>query len=211
MDSNEFPSNANTKPASASTEKKVEKVTTGTVGRRKTPLGKKFLETFIVGNTQSVAQYVVSDVIIPTLKDVITEIIQTTVERMLFGDRARPGRRPGTMGQSHTPYNRYAQSSSPNTWQSRGRPGVTTRTVTPTSGYEEIILATLPEANEVIDQMFTLCEKFNQVTLRDLHDLVGVESNFAQDRWGWTDIRGLRATRIREGYLIDLPKPIALD
>lgn len=210
MDPKQFPPNSNTKPVDPNEKPKVEKVTTGPVGRRKTPLGKKFLSTFIVGDTNSVFQYVLQDVIVPTMKDVITDIITTSIERMLYGEKARPGRGRSSSG-GHTAYNRYSQSSAPNTWANRGRPGASPSRPAFSADYEEIILGTLDEANEVIDRMFDLCERFNQVTVRDLHDLVGIQSNFAQDRWGWTDIRGLRPTHVRGGYLIDLPRPISLD
>lgn len=44
-------------------EKKVEKVVVGTVTRRKKPLSKRFSETFVGGDAQSVAAYVMNDVL----------------------------------------------------------------------------------------------------------------------------------------------------
>jgi hypothetical protein len=48
--------------------------------------------------------------------------------------------------------------------------------------------------------------QYEQATVNDLYELVGVSGNFTDENYGWTDIRGAGITRIRGGYLLDLPK-----
>ena len=73
--------------------------------------------------------------------------------------------------------------------------------------FDEIILDKRVEAEEVIDQMFLLLEKYDMVTVADLYDLVGIASNYTDEKWGWTDLRGAGASRVSGGYLLELPRP----
>ena len=73
--------------------------------------------------------------------------------------------------------------------------------------FQEIVLATRVEADEVIDRLFNIIQEFEQATVRDLYDLVGERASFTDEKYGWTNIRTADVRRIREGYLLDLPRP----
>jgi hypothetical protein len=66
-------------------------------------------------------------------------------------------------------------------------------------------------ANEVINCLVDLIQDYGQATVSDLYDLVGITGNFTDNKYGWTDLRSATATRIHEGYMLNLPKPIPLD
>ena len=59
--------------------------------------------------------------------------------------------------------------------------------------------------------LFTLIERYQSATVADLYELVGVQGSYTDDKWGWVDIRGAGITRVRNGYLLDLPRPQPLD
>ena len=77
--------------------------------------------------------------------------------------------------------------------------------------FDDIILATRHEAEEVVDRLFDLMSRYDQVTVSDLYDLVGISRPFTDEQFGWTDLRGAGVTRVRDGYLLDLPRPETLD
>lgn len=204
----------NSRAAKASEEeisepKKVNSVVTGEVTRRKKPLGKRFAETFIGGDISTVASYVVLQVLIPAAKDAMSDAVSQGIDRMLFGDRESPrsrsARSSGTNG--YVSYNRMAQGAA------KARSGLDEfrrperRTA---HDFDEIILATRAEADEVIERLFDLVGQYEQATVADLLELVGVTSNHVDHKWGWTDVRGAGVTKIRNGYLLDLPRPEAI-
>jgi len=41
--------------------------------------------------------------------------------------------------------------------------------------------------------------------------LVGLAATHTDNKWGWTDLSGAGVSRIRGGYLLDLPEPEPLD
>lgn len=217
MDNTEFPANSRNPKVGRVTkdEKVVEKVVTGTVARRKKPLSKRLAEVFVADDAQSVGSYILFDVLIPAAKDVIADVVSQSIERTLFGGARsasrRTGLRPGGSS-GHVSYNRYS-STPPWNRDRRDEPprGNISRKARGSHDFDEIILATRVEANEVIDRLFDLVSQYDQATVADLYELVGISGNFTDEKWGWTDIRGAGVTRISNGYLLDLPKPEPLD
>lgn len=203
----EFPSNshkANEGETAKPQDKKIDSVVTGDVLRRRKPLGKRFAETFIGGDAKSVWGYVMFEVLAPAAKDMFSDAVSQGVDRVLFGE-SRPGNRRGGRRREGSPngyvsYNRFSSNN-------REEPRNVSRRARATHDFDEIILATRVEAEEVIDRLFDVVGKYEVATVSDLYDLVGITSSYTDSKWGWTDIRGAGATRIRNGYLLDLPKP----
>ena len=201
------PPNAKPKPK-AKEEKKVEKVVVGTVTRRKKPLGKRFSETFVTGDAESVFAYVLNDVMIPAAKDMVADAFTQGVERMLFGDsrgRSRVSTSKPT-GSGYTSYNRM----SPAAKRPDPRQDISRR-ARATHNFDEIILDTRHEAQEVIDQLFSLVSEYDVATVADLYEMVGQTGDFIDEKWGWVDMRGAGVTRVKGGYLLDLPRPEPID
>jgi len=187
-------------------------VTLGKVVTRKKPLGRRFLDTFIAGDGHSVGHYVVFEILVPAFRDLIADVVSQGVEKMVYGDARsssrRTGARPGS-GSNYVSYNRYSSSSPP--WRGgdrreEPRPSLSNR-ARASHNFDEIILQTRPEALEVLDRMFDLVSRYGQVTVSELYDLVGLTGNFTDEKYGWTDLRGADAERVRDGYVLRLPKP----
>lgn len=193
-------------------KKKVERVVVGDVKRRKKPLGKRVVEVFIGGNANNVWSYVAFDVLIPAAKEMVSEAVSQGIERMLFGDSSsRRGGRSRGASPGYVSYNRFSNSTPP--WkrdEPRPQPSMSKRGRA-THNFDEIILATRVEAEEVIDRLFDLISRYETATVSDLYEMVGVSGDFTDEKWGWTDLRGADVTRIRGGYLLDLPRPEPLD
>lgn len=211
----DFPNNSHKAAEPEKVEdKKIEKVVEGAVVRRKKPLGKRFSETFLAGeDAHSAMGFVVLDVLVPAAKDAIADAVSQGIERMIYGEVRSSSRRGGSRTTSsygangRVAYNRF--SSSPD------RRDDGTRSISRKSrsshDFDEIILETRVEAQEVVDRLFDLVSQYEVATVADLYDLVGISGNYTDDKWGWTDIRGAGITRVRNGYLLDLPKPEPLN
>jgi hypothetical protein len=211
----EFPSNSKNsqthKPA-AVPEKVVEQVVTGEAASRKKPLGRRLREVFIGGDTKSVVSYVITDVLVPQAKDMFAEAVSSGFERLIYGD-SRPGRRYGgrpQTGPGPTNYTRYAvRGNNPIGRQDREdrRPTASART----QDIDDILLATRVEAETVVDRLYDLLRDYDSVTVADLHSLIGWSSSYTDQKWGWTDLQGTDVRRVRDGYVLILPKTISLD
>jgi hypothetical protein len=193
-------------------EKKVESVVTNDVEKRKKSLLKRFVNIFIGGDSRSVVHYVVMEVLVPQAKDMMTEAASQGFERLIYGD-SRPNRRGGLAGRppgGGTPYNRYAVRG--NNPIGRTTSEDHRRTAQPRSqNVDDILLATRVEAETVLDRLYDLLKEYECASVSDLYSLVGLSSSYTDQKWGWTDLHGSNVRRVREGYILELPKTVSLD
>lgn len=220
----EFPGNSLTgKPSTAKKapsgdapeEKKVEKVTTGSVNRRKKSVFRRMKESVTGGaDGATVLDYVLFDILIPAGKDLFLDATYAGLERKFYGEVRSVGRRGYNrgVGGGRMDYNRISTGSTLRS-DPRGRreePRMSRRARS-THNFDEIVLDSRVEANAVIDNLFELLSRYEVATVADLYDLVGEPSTFQDRKWGWDDLRGADSERVRDGYLLVLPRPVPLD
>lgn len=213
MSTSEFPGNSkNPKPASE--PRKIESVVTSQVVPKKKSLGKRFKEVFIGGNSRNVANYVIMDVLVPQAKDMIVEAAQQAFERMIYGEsrpssRNRYGTRPDRVP---TNYNRLSsRGNNPIGRSGREERGTAYVSVRSQNGIDDILLATRPEAELVLERMDDLLREYESASVADLYSLIDWSSSHTDHKWGWTDLTDARIDRVRDGYILNLPKPLPLD
>lgn len=207
MDASDFPSNNETSKKGVTGDKNIERVTSGEATRRKKSLRKQFSETFVAGDAKTAVRYVIFDVLLPAAKDMIVDAGSQGIEKLIFGDSRRRGSRSPQSGPTgYVSYNRYSMGDRPGSSQR-----VISRQARARHNFDEIILDQRTEAEEVIDRLFDLVSRYDSATVADLYELVGLSSNHTDHKWGWTDLHGAGVSRIRGGYLLDLPEPEPLD
>lgn len=216
VDMEEFPSNSREqKPVPEPKEEKVtRKVVTGDVIRRRKPLGSRMREMFLGDDTKGVVQYVVQDVLVPALKDMIAEAGSQGLERAIFGEsrgggRSTVGRSSSFGGSNHTNYRQYSSPAQPRREEkatnSRYR---ASRTM---NDFEEVILPSRVEAMKVLEELRKGIAQYEAVTVRALYELIGVEFHHVDEKFGWVDLSDAGFRRISSGYLLVLPRPEALE
>ena len=189
-------------------EKKVEKVVSGPVVRKKKTFGRKIADIFISEDVGDVKSYLIYDVLVPAVKENIADAVNGAIGMIFFGETSRRSSgRNSNRNNSKVNYGGYFNSGNdrrermPKSYreENQGR----TRT-------DDIIIASRAEAEQVLDEMFELLDTYRQVTVADFYDMLDISSEFTDHKYGWTDLRGARVVRVRNGYRIDLPREQAL-
>lgn len=181
-------------------EQRLEKITTGSVKTKKKSGMSKVANALISEDASNVKSYILMDVLIPSLKKAVSDIITNGIEILLYGE---------TSGKRRDRADKVSYGSYYN--KDRDRDGRDRYRIRSTYEYDDIILATRGEAERVIDRLEdSLCE-YGTVSVGDLYDLVGVTGSFTDYKYGWTDLRSARAERVRDGYLLRLPRALPLD
>ncbi|HEX4502749.1 MAG TPA: hypothetical protein VH187_16555 [Scandinavium sp.] len=188
--------------------KNIKRVTTEDPVRRRKPLRKQFQETFVAGDAKTASRYVIFDVLIPAAKDTIVEVLSQGIEKLIYGDsRRRTGSTPPASGPTGlVSYNRYAMQSRQTSPQR-----AMSRMARSRHDFDEVVLTSRTEAEEVIDRLFEVVSRYGSASVADLYELVGISGTHVDNKWGWTDLRGAGVSRVRGGYLLDLPEPQPLD
>lgn len=184
-------------------EKKVVKVVKGGVVKRKKSFGKRIVETFVGEDIDNVGQYIIHDVLVPATKNMLSDMVQGGIEMMLFGER-KGSRTKRDGNRSYVSYGNYYSD------KKDGRREVS-RTSKARHNFDDIVLSSRGEAEEVLSSLVDLVEDYQEASVADLYDLVGVASDFTDNKWGWTNLRSASVVRARDGYQLNLPRPIQLD
>lgn len=180
-------------------EKKVEQIVTGTVIRQKKTLGQKFSEAFLGDDTRSVGDYILHDVLIPAMKATLSDMVGGGIEMLLFGERRSRSTIYRDRDRSYVPYNKVSRSI-----RDDREPVRVNRS---RSDLDDIIIETRGEAEDVLSNLVDLIERYDVVSIADYYDMVGIESNFTDNKYGWTNLRDASVERVRRGYCIRLPRP----
>lgn len=206
----DYPPNSKTKGSDPPKKEPITRVTSADPVRRKKSLGKQFRETFVGGDAKTALHYVMFGVLLPAAKDALVEAGSAGIEKLIFGEtRKRGARNPATGATGYVSYNRMSTVSD--------RPPMPSRNIMTKRGrarhdFDEIVLDSRAEAEEVIDRLFDLVSRYDSATVADLYELCGLSSSHTDHKWGWTDLRGATVSRLRNsGYLLDLPEPEPLD
>ena len=181
-------------------EKKVEKVVKGTVVKKKNGV-RKFTDIFISEDVANVKSYVLMDVLVPAIKKAISDIVTDGIDMILYGGTG--GNRKRSTNSSYVSYRSYSdrKNDGPSD-SSSSRIGYS---------YDDIILNTRSEAEEVLLSMTDLLDRYGVVSVADLYDLVGVTGNYTDNRYGWTNIRNAEVVHVRDGYLLKFPRAKLID
>lgn len=192
----------------ASNERRVEKVVSGTVKTKKKSEARKFADVFITEDIHSVKTYVFSDVIVPAVVDLIEDIVVGGIRMVLRGDSSsRRDRRDRDRG--YTNYSRF--SSGRDDRRDRDRDRDRRRESGSRFDYEELVFETRGDAEAVRDELEEEIEKYGMVTVAALYDMADRTAPYTANRYGWTNIRHADIVRTRDGYIIRLPRAVAID
>lgn len=203
----EFKSNSHrAREEEVTDKKKVEKVIKGHVKTKKKSSGRKLAEVFIPEDVDSVKSHILFDVVVPALKDTFYDAVTSGLSMLLGGEGRSSARRgPGT--NSRESYSSYYKQNNRNSSTRTGTPANSSR-----YKYDDIVLESRGEAEEVLDVMIGLAEEYGMVSLADLYDAVGMSSNYTDNKYGWFDLHTASVVGNRSsGYVIKLPRISLLD
>jgi hypothetical protein len=188
--------------------KRVERVTSTAVRRKRQPLGKQFRQTFFNGDARMAAEYMVVNSIIPAAKEMMVDAVNAGLERLIYGENRH--RRSGGSGPlGYVAYNRMSQRGPEpprnQPQQAMSRPNRMRH------AFDQIVINSRQEAEEVLDRMYDLISRYDSASVADLYELTGIQSSHTDQKWGWEDLHGSGVGRVRGGgYLLELPEPISL-
>ena len=180
--------------------KKLEKVVTGTVKTKKKGEIRKFTDVFVSEDISNVKNYIFMDVLVPAIKKAISDIVTSGTNMILYGGTGRGSKSSLVDRISYTDYSKRSSACPVDNYRSRSG-----------YSYDDIILESRGEAEEVLTRMDELVEQYGVVSIADLYDLVGKSCEYTDNKYGWTNIRNAEPIRVRDGYMLKFPKALPID
>lgn len=176
-------------------EKRVEKVVSGTVKTRDNK-GRKFADIFISEDASNVKSYIFMDVLVPAIKKAISDIVTDGIDMILYGGTGRSSKSRETSRVSYRSYYDDRRRDSDTSYGTgRGR-----------FDYDDIVYETRGEAEKIRRQMLDVIDRYGFVTVGDMYDLSGLTPPYTANSYGWLTIHTAEPVRVRDGYILKLPK-----
>lgn len=185
-------------------EKRATKVVSGKV-KTKENNGRKFTGLFVSEDAANVKSYVLMDVLVPAVKKAISDIVTDGIDMILYGESR--GKKSRSGGVSYRSY--YDDRDRRD--RDRDRDRGSSRSTSGRFDYADIVFDTRGDAELVKEQMGDIVDKYGMVTVADMYDLAGLTVLYTAARYGWFNIRTAEVTRVRDGYVIKLPKAMPID
>lgn len=199
----DYPSNSIT-PKKEESEK-IKKVTSAVVVEKQKPL----LARIFGEHMSDIGTYILWDVIVPTAKSTISEIITNGIEMILYGESGSTPyrRRRGISRDRDRSYVSY------NSMYSRDRSRRPSKRSSKRNRhqFDDIVIESKAEAEEVLTVLVEAVEMYDSCSVADLYEAVGLPPEFTDHKWGWYNLSSAYVKRDRFGYTIVLPKPEPLE
>lgn len=188
--------------ASPTEEKKVTKVVNGPVKTKRNDV-RKLADIFISEDVSNVKSYIFMDVLVPAIKKAIYDIVTNGIDMFLYGGSGK-GRnnQPGAKVSYRNYYeqkNNGGYRASDNSRQSNA------------FDYDDIVFNNRGEAEAALQQMKDIVARYGIVTVNDLYEMTPLSAPYTSQKYGWMDVSNVDIVRVRDGYILKLPRAVPID
>ena len=182
-------------------EKKIEKVISGAAKTKKKSEVKKLADIFISEDIGQVKSYILMDVLVPAIKKAVSDIVTNGMDMILYGESGRTKR---SSIASKVSYNRFSDPRDDRRYRTRSQNAF---------DYDDVVFDSYGAADKVLEAMDDIISQYGVVSVLDFYDLADVSTdNYLADRYGWSNIPATcKPVRVRDGYILKLPKALPLN
>lgn len=185
-------------------EKRAEKVVQGKVKLKKKNEVRKFADVFVAEDTNNVKEYLLMEVAIPAIKNTIIDLITNGINMLLNGEtRSSSSRKRSGDYISYRDYSsRDRDRRDRHDSASRGR-----------FDFDDLVFDSRNDAEATLEQMDDIIERYGMATVLDLYESadLGRSAPWTANRYGWSSLRSADIIKVRDGYVIKLPKAMPID
>lgn len=190
---------------------KFNKIISGNVSKKQS-VGKSLFSESIA----DVGIYVVKEVIVPTIKKTICDVITNGISMLVWGDSRGASNRgsSGYFDYTRASGSRISSIAYGDSWKSRDErtspklPGPSEGKRYTVYDYQFVTFDTKADAQLTVESMVTILDCEDKVRVSDFYEIIGIkEFDYTCDNYGWDDLGGVECKRSFDGnYYITLPK-----
>lgn len=177
-------------------------------GKVHASIGTTVARSIFADSLKGVGNYVLHDLILPGIRDMIQSVVVGGIERALYGESAPRPYRP------YAGYSSPARQTRPTGWTSRTNYGAPSPTQTVNSSerppsWADLVVPSRQEAEDVLQALLDLSERYGSASVGDLFSLAGMSTTHTDESWTWSpdDVNKGQVQMRREGYAFGLPTP----
>lgn len=189
-------------------ETAIKPVVQGKVTVSKKPAGKRLRESLGLEETRTVGDYLVWDVLVPAAKEMVADLVKKGIDVFLYGGTSseRPSRKNDR--KSHVSYEGYYGRSKRGDYKSERRRLGSRYAM----DFREFVFDDRRDADLVLSELCEIIDTYDFAKVSDFYSLVGEEERtFTDHGYGWDALGSATVERVRDGWVLDMPRPIPLN
>lgn len=169
------------------------------------PATRRFFDFMFADSPKELLKRVAANVLVPRAKAGFEEAFNSFLAGMLWGDSSK---RPmsnivqGTVIRGGgVNYAALSNTVSPSMLQARQ--------AAPQAGgnYHDIVFGSQQDAELVLANMYERINEYRIASLGDLKEMANQPTAISDEAYGWTSLDGARISKVRDGYVLELPRP----
>lgn len=152
----------------------------------------------ILFGKEGVVRYVGREVLLPAIRDMIYDGISNGAKRALYGDSSTVvvnNRR--SVAQPRTSYNTISSKY--------GSVKQSNSVIRTSNTIPDYLLEDRNMALDIIDRLRDHVNTYNYVSVGEYYDLIGIESQWTDRNYGWTNLSSISISPYNGGYIINFP------
>ncbi len=181
----------------------------GKVEIKKPGIGERMKNAFISDDFKNVRSYLLFDVIVPAVKDTTMNFLTSGLEMLFYGESRgnRNIRRDGR--RTYTDYSSYHGNRNTPPFTPNRAPSYS---YNPRAAHDfsAITFESRKDAENVLSMLVDFTVQYGMTSVADFYELAGVDSSYTDQGFGWSELSTACVDRVRNGYILRLPRPIPL-
>lgn len=181
-------------------------VKSSAVVKRKGPI-KRFLSKIFADDFDDIKTSIISDTLLPAVRDMIFDAIMGWLSMSLYGDTYRGSKSRFGRGGSHIDYGKISTGG-------YKKPSDRSIRSERSSDMSDLVFEYREDAMAVLDGIMDQMETYDSVSVADVYVLAGGTPNFTDNKYGWdnpSDLAKMKVVRVGREWSLKLPRPYPID
>ena len=186
----------------------------------------KALSIFLAEDVNTVSESIMDDFIKPRLRafgreslfklrEFVADSIIGCVQMIIFGDTSKRGQSQGgsyyTSSGNKVSYTTYYNGQPVSANTNYASINYISKPDTDEYGIQLIKIPSYGNAQEVLGELIGFTKRYKYATIADFYQLVDVTPSKTDWNYGWFDLLAAKIVPYKGGYVIEFPRPIAIE
>lgn len=188
-------------------KKEIKQIVQGKKADR--PATSRFMHSLFAESPKPLMMRVGRQILIPRLKIGVQDALNGLIQGMLWGNGGQTmtsGIVQGTVLRGGATDYRAISSGGPSALQ-QAQAAVTQQS---SGNYKDVVCDSQQRAEQLLAYLYDLINRYRMVAVGDLYEAAGITTAPSDNAFGWTALDGSRIVATRDGYVLQLPKPVLL-
>ena len=206
MNTDLYKSNSNRSKQETKQKPPAHPVVQGAVTSKESSMVKRTARNFLADDMNNVKNYIFLDVLIPTIKDAIVNIVSNGISMLVYGD-VQPSKSSGSRFNYNGITNRKVLGNGVNPKAQAAERRVS-------HDFRDVEFSSRSDALEVLSRMNEYIMDYGNCTVEDFYQFAHQEEfiKFTDRDWGWTQLGNIEIMRLYGGkFALNLPRAERLE